>query len=125
MSEQESERTSDLEIEHKRERRPRTIEEDYCVHLDCEFFGKRAESGVCFNQTREERTWDRIHQLSLQTAVELNKIRAGECSDREEYIRCLESMYETAMMNWMSQLDECVCLRLQNRRLRERLGEAG
>lgn len=117
---------SDLETEHKLERRPCTIEEDYCAEPGCEFLGKRAQSGVCFNRTREERTWDQIAQLGMDTAEELKVLRAGEFADRpEEYTRWLEAMYETAMENWMSQLDECVCLRVQNRRLRERLGEAG
>lgn len=116
---------SENHAEHALERRSRSIEETYCAEPGCEFAGKRAEGGVCFNQERDARTWDKIAELAQQTSAELKQLRTEEYADRpEEYVRWLEAMYETSMMNWMSTLDECICLRVENRRLKERLGQA-
>ncbi len=109
--------------EHRRENRPRQIDESYCVEPTCEFNGKHAQQGVCFNLDREGREWEQIFAASKRLSDEMLAIRKEKfADDPAEYTRWLEAMYETAMMNWGNTLDECICLRVENRRLKERAG---
>ena len=107
--------------DHKREIRTREISDDHCAEPNCEFYGKSRQQGVCFSQPDDARDWDRIFEASKQHSDEMLAIRRSEFADKpSEYIEYLEAMYECAMMNWGSTLDECICLRVENRRLKER-----
>jgi len=107
--------------DHKRENRPREIDEWYCAEEGCEFNGKLAQQGVCYSADRQYQNWEKLYEASKEHADELLAIRQSEFADKpEEYIRWLEAMYEAAMVNWDGTLDECIRLRVENRRLRER-----
>lgn len=110
---------------HRLESRQRQFKEDICVEPGCEFDGKPAQQGVCFGDDSGP-AWEKIFEAGKHLADEIREIRLSEYKDNPtEYIRWLEAMYETTMMNWTSTLDECICLRVENRRLKESLAAAG
>lgn len=106
--------------DHKLEKRPRQIDELYCLEEGCEFNDKLAQQGICYSADHDSRDWEKIFDAGKHMGAELLAIRTSKYADKpDEYIRWLEAMYETAMMNWASTLDECICLRVENRRLKE------
>ncbi len=101
--------------------------ERYCDEPSCEFFGKPWQQGVCFNADGNfVRTKLNVITSGREFSEELLQVKREQFADKpDEYLRYVEAMYETAMMNWCSTLDECIELRVENRRLKERLFTGG
>lgn len=106
--------------DHKRELRTREYQESYCAEPSCEFYGERAQQGVCHSSEPELADWDRLHDAGQQFADELRQIRTEHYTDKDEYIRWLEAMYESTMLNLTFTLDECVRLRAELALLKKR-----
>ncbi len=106
--------------DHQRDTRQRSIDDHYCAEPSCEFNGKPWQQGVCFNDQVTQNTIDRMMQDGDRILAEMHHVRDTQFKNKpDEYIRWLEAMNESAMMNWHSTLNECIALRVQNRRLRE------
>lgn len=105
--------------DHKTETRifSREIHESFCDEPTCEFYKKHAAQGHCGKDEAEDM---RIYDLIDRREAELEK-DWNECyaSDPEGS----KSAYITAMLNWSLGLDECIKLRAENARLKNKLGE--
>ncbi len=107
--------------EHKRERRPREIDEYFCAEPGCEFEGRHAQQGVCHTNEPDFVVNERLEKYAEESAQELLRIRREHYPDDAEYIEWLEAHYECAQINWTFTLDECIRLRVENARLKLRL----
>ncbi len=113
--------------DHPRDERQRSIADPHCADPNCEFYGKPWQQGVCFSSDLSgDRDVDRriakMSRRGKQVLDEIHDLRRTEFDGKpEEYICWLEAMYETGMMNWDGCLDECIALRVENRRLKELL----
>lgn len=81
--------------------------EKFCTELGCEYNGKRAVQGHCF---------DRVEDRARDTLAYYKQRHQGD-----EYIGVLESLYLCVMMNLDLVLDEVVLLRKENAELRTKL----
>lgn len=103
---------------HARETRifAREIHETFCDDKKCKFYGKHAQQGVCHTDKPDLIDWDRIadHEKSQEKELAyFKKLYKGK-----EYVRWLEAMYESAMLNWRFTLDDLIRLRRDNALLR-------
>lgn len=112
---------------HKTETRifRRDIHESYCAQPDCEFFGKHTSQGNCYSSTDDdgsEAWFNRYERRTEALEKELVEMR-NECKTPEEYLDYLEGSWVYDKMCWDNTLDECIQLRAENARLKNKLGE--
>lgn len=102
----------------------RDIQESYCDQLDCEFYGKRSSQGTCFSETDpdEIRFNHFLDYMEAQAESHLKFTQLQRPESDKEYIEELESEVVCHFMNWTSTIEECVRLRTENARLRNKLG---
>ena len=102
----------------------RKILETFCVQPRCEFRGKRAAQGVCYDRKslsgQKFKYLDATEKYAVENLQEARKAHRGQ-SDRK-WVTNLESHFITHEMNQIFSLDELVRLRAENARLRSKLG---
>lgn len=105
---------------HKRETRvfTRNIHETFCDYKRCKFYGKHAQQGICYSDKPDLVDWDRIAKLEQAQDEELKYFRKKYRG--KEYVKWLEAMYSSVMVNWSFTLDDLVRLRRDNALLRAR-----
>lgn len=100
----------------------REIRETYCDQSDCEFYGKHAAQGVCFETDVWDPWYNRYELIIKQSEEGLAEVEAHHSSP-EELLEYLKSMYVYMQANWDNTLNECVRLRAENAKLRLKLGD--
>ena len=111
---------------HKTETRifARQIHEHFCDQPDCQFYGKHASQGNCWDATDPEEKQhphylDYVEHVANEWIEHYRKDRRSDA----DYIGDLEGALFCNVMNYHLTLDECVRLRAENARLKIRLGE--
>jgi hypothetical protein len=103
----------------------RHIHEHFCDQPDCEFFGKRAAQGICWETTDPEEA-KHEHYLDYAEAKaesQMKWTREHRAESDKEYIDDLESQLICEILNHEFTLDECIRLRIENAKYRIKLGE--
>ncbi len=111
---------------HKTETRifAREIHESYCDEPSCEFYGKHASQGHCWiasdlTELRLDKAIDRAEEEAKEAIAELDSFRPE--SDKE-YIAELKSHLICEYLNDSMQWEEQLRLRMENAKLRLKLG---
>lgn len=107
---------------HKTEMRERSIAEQFCVQSGCRFKGKRAQQGVCHSSEPEIIDIKKFLAQEADIIKELRDTKRTHYKDNPRgWIRWLEAMNISAMLNWSSSMDELIRLRAENSILHDKL----
>ena len=111
---------------HRKETRvfPGNKHVDFCTEPGCELRGKRRAQGICYSISPLTGMRVKSFETARKYAVEwLNEAREiHKKLPKELWIGFLEGAYVTQVMNMAINLDECVLLRAENTRLKNKLG---
>jgi hypothetical protein len=112
--------------EHKLDHGWRRISESKCAEQGCEFFGKRAQQGVCFSRLDgpSEKYVDLVRKYAEARLAEEKALRKmNKVDSSAKWIKYLESNLECCWMNERFVLDELIRLRAQVGKLGNELGK--
>lgn len=104
----------------------RKIHETRCAEPSCEFYGTRAQQGVCFSKLNDRTTQyiQSVRKYADARMAEVKSLRKINKMDTDaKWIRYLESNLECQWMNEEFTMDQLIYLRAQVGTLTNRLAK--
>jgi len=109
---------------HKLETGWRKIPQSKCADSKCEFFGKPAQQGVCFDRldATSQKYIESVEKYANARMVEVKSLRKINKQDTDaKWIKYLESHLECCWMNEEFMIQQLIHLRAQVGKLTNRL----